>query len=333
MVMPIPNALSPIQTLEMFKESHPDSNNIEKILDYSEESFITTFIDREPFNGDIRKARQAYRAAQRVQEQITLLWANLKDIGSPVLKEALFNNIPQSFIDYFNSIPAYNRLFGNLDFIESDHSRSIFGPAAYFVDLLRFIEKNIIKNDKNSIPPRHELEKRQPRLFRLPLDKENTFNPVPYIDLVTEALEDIVRRPDEPEKSPYQVLEEAKFPMQLPLHLPLEEIRLYLKQLKISLEEIYRLFSLVVCQAYFDEAIAREILALSPREYQLLGNEITSREELYALYGFDSKQLFVTNTDANSTNQLNNLQLPSKLKDTFKSNKISLSVVVHSNYL
>jgi len=234
----------------MFKESHPDLNSIEKIVNFSEEEFTTTFIDRKPFNGDIRKARQAYRAAQRIQEQITLLWANIREIGSPVLKDALFNNIPETFIEHFNSIPAYNRLFGNLDFIENDHSRSIFGPAAYFVDLLRFIEKEIVnKKDtknplelSNKILPDHRLEKRHPRLYRIPLDKENTFNLVPYIDLVNEVLEDIVRKP---EKSPYQVLEEAKFPMQLPFHLPLEEIRLYLEQLKISLQEIYQLFSIV----------------------------------------------------------------------------------------
>ncbi|WP_019502255.1 LamG-like jellyroll fold domain-containing protein [Pseudanabaena sp. PCC 6802] len=394
--MPTPKALSPIQTLEMFKESHPDLNSIEKILDFSEEIFVKDFTDREPFNGDIRKARQAYRAAQRIQEQITLLWANLKDIGSPVLKEALFNNIPQSFIDYFNSIPAYNRLFGNLDFIETDHSRSIFGPAAYFVDLLRFIEKNIIKNDKNSIPAGHELEKRHLRLFRLPLDKENTFNLVPYIDLVTEALEDIVRRPDEPEKSPYQVLEEAKFPMQLPFHLPLEEIRLYLKQLKISLEEIYRLFSLVGQEAFtdllpdedesgekltsdrskilFEElqkkgildfrgaltdafqpddpnfnlilssdfieyekhiveklqeyrglevAIAREILALSPREYQLIENPVIAESELGKFYGTTRKLSW--HVDTTFVDSLNRQVFPDSLRQKFITEKQILS--------
>lgn len=103
--------LTPIQTLEMFKESHPDLNSIEKILEFSEDDFVKEFTGREPFNGDIRKARQAYRAAQRIQEQIPLLWANLREIGSPVLKNALFNNIPESFIEHFNFIPAYNTEF------------------------------------------------------------------------------------------------------------------------------------------------------------------------------------------------------------------------------
>jgi Salmonella virulence plasmid 28.1kDa A protein len=349
--------LSPLQILEMFKENHPDLNSIEKILDFTEEDFVNEFTSpgQETFGGDKRKARQAYRSAQRIQEQIPLLWANLREIGSPVLQNTLFNNIPDSFIEHFNSIPAYKNLFGNLDYTVRDPARSILSPAAYFVDLLRFTEKNITSKKKNpDIPPDHTLEKRQPRLFRLSLDKENTYDLVPYIDLVNEVLEDIVRDPAQPDKSPYQILEEANFPIDLPFHLPLEEVRIYLQQLKISLEKIYRLFSYIGQDAFkdlrpqsgagaalksedsqkiytllqkqliidykgsltiafppnganfrlnladgqdnyneyeasiikqlqkyqkFDVEIAREILALSPREYQLLRNEIESEKQ------------------------------------------------------
>ncbi|MEM6252863.1 MAG: LamG-like jellyroll fold domain-containing protein [Cyanobacteria bacterium P01_D01_bin.156] len=237
-----PKALTHIEALEMFKEHHPDLNSIEKILEFTEAIFIETFKGQAPFNGDIRKARKTYRSAQRVQEQITLLWANIKDtIGSPSIKNALFNNIPDTFFQHQNLIPAYNKIFDNLDYTETDHSRSIFGPAAYFVDLMRFIEKNITKQSPN-IPEDHKLETRQPRLFNIPLGKENTFDLVPYIDLVNETLEDVIREKD---KTPYEILEAAKFPMHLPFHLPLEEVRLYLEQLKLSLEEIYRLFSIV----------------------------------------------------------------------------------------
>ncbi|MDJ0570037.1 MAG: Tc toxin subunit A, partial [Pleurocapsa sp. MO_192.B19] len=388
--------VSPLQTLEMFKESHPDLNSIEKILNFTEENFITTYLDREPFNGDVRKARRTYREALRIQEQITLLWANIKDtIASPSIKEALFNNIPDSFLEFQNLIPAYNRIFGNLDFIECEHTRSIFGPAAYFVDLLRFIEKHIPQDQVE-----HPLAERQPRLFNLALDKENTFNLVPYIDLVNEVLEDFVRKGD---SSPYQELEKAKFPIDLPFHLPLEEIRIYLKQLKIKLQDIYRLFSLVGDNAFanlkntnideekskqiyqelqknnildfrgaitdafqpdkagyslklsndFDQddekavikklkeykaiepEIAREILALSPREYKLLAKEI-SDDQIFAYYG--SKELFTiskTNFSAaietalnnSSTNLVEVLDRPANnsFKEELKEKKFDLS--------
>lgn len=167
--------LSPRDALEMFREGHADLNSIEAILAIPEEEFVEQYATS--FDGDRRKARRAYREAQRIQERTALLWANVKDaVASPSIKEALFNNIPKSFVDHLRSIPDYDRLFGNLDFIECDHARSIFGPAAYFVDLLRFIEQHITNNENNKIPQGHGLEVRQPRLFRIPLDRENTYD-------------------------------------------------------------------------------------------------------------------------------------------------------------
>jgi len=272
--MSIDKSLLPLEALNILKENNPELNSIEKILDIPDEDKFIELYAEKYFNGDRRKTRKAYRQAQRIQERITLLWANIKDaIASPSIKETLFNNIPDTFIEHQQSIPGYDRLFGNLDFTEFDPARSIFSPAAYFVDLLRFIEKYI---PQDKLPRGHSLEKRQPRLFRIPLDRENTYNLIPYIDLVNEVLEDIIRTNEKP--NPYRVVEEAKFPMQLPFHLPLEEIRIYLKQLKISLTEIYELFEAR------ETEIAREAIALSPREYQLLKHPIDP-DELADFYG------------------------------------------------
>ncbi|MEO1351871.1 MAG: LamG-like jellyroll fold domain-containing protein, partial [Cyanobacteria bacterium J06635_15] len=267
-------SLPPLEALETFRENHPDLG-IEGILAVSEASFIERYTDF--FEGDSRKARSAYREAQRIRALTTLLWANIKDtVGSPYLQETLFNNIPDTFLDHQGMIPAYPQLFGNLDFIECEHCRSIFGPAAYFVDLLRFIEKYI---PQDNLPVGHSLEDRQPRLFRIPLDCENTFSLIPYIDLVNEVLEDVVRTADTPDA--YEVVAETVFPMALPFHLPLAQIRLYLGQLKLTLQAIYRLFGEV------DAAIAREILALSPIDYTQLGSEITDKDALDAFYDLD----------------------------------------------
>ena len=267
-------SLPPLEVLETFRENYPDLG-IDGILAVSEASFINQYVDF--FEGDSRKARSAYREAQRIRALTTLLWANIKDtVGSPYLQETLFNNIPDTFLDHQGMIPAYPQLFGNLDFIECEHCRSIFGPAAYFVDLLRFIEKYI---PQDNLPVGHSLEDRQPRLFRIPLDCENTFSLIPYIDLVNEVLEDVVRTVDTPDA--YEVVAETVFPMSLPFHLPLVQIRLYLGQLKLTLQAVYRLFGEV------DAAIAREILALSPSDYTQLSGEITNKEALDAFYGLD----------------------------------------------
>ena len=36
-----------------------------------------------------------------------------------------------------NSLPSYQKLFGDLDFVEGDESRSVYSPAAYLADLLQ----------------------------------------------------------------------------------------------------------------------------------------------------------------------------------------------------
>ena len=267
-------ALPPLEALEQFRQAHPDLG-LDGILAMTESVFVEQYADA--FGDDTRKARSAYREAQRIRALATLLWANIKDtVGSAYFQDTLFNNIPDSFLDFQGLIPSYPQLFGNLDFIECDHARSIFGPAAYFVDLLRFIEKHV---PQSGLELGHSLEERQPRIYRIPLDRENTYTLIPYIDLVNEVLEDVVRTSQIPDA--YQVVAESVFPMSLPFHLPLAEMRLYLDQLKLSLQEIYRLFGRA------EPAIAREILALSPRDYARLGQEITDKQELDGFFGTD----------------------------------------------
>src|SRR6185295_2399028 len=39
-------------------------------------------------------------------------------------------------------LPNLELLFGSLDFCECEHCKSLFGPAAYFTDVLRFISQH-----------------------------------------------------------------------------------------------------------------------------------------------------------------------------------------------
>src|SRR6266540_2953827 len=300
--------LSPFEALERFRETHSDLATVNQILAMSEERFVHEYTAA--FEGDLRKARAAYRAAGELQRHAALLWVNIKDaVASPYIQQALFNNIPKSFVEHQLALPAYDQLFGSLDFIEVDHCRSIFGPAAYFVDLMRFIEKYIPQDEPsddkdktattgssngvpqdtppadqsatkpkhNGVPKGHSLASRQPRLFTTALDCANTSDLVPYIDLVVEVLEDIVRTPEV--RDAYERIEALAFPIDMPVHMPLEEIRAYLDQLKLDLAQIYELFGVA------DQQVAREILSLSPREYDLLAEPVIDRAELSRRYG------------------------------------------------
>lgn len=152
-------------------------------------------------------------------------------------------------------------LFGELDFCGCDHCRSVLSPAAYLVDLLQFLDRPAAVLPAGTTNPLDVLLDRRPDIQHLPLTCENTSTPLPYIDLVLEALEHIVANdlslagfqgfttdpevpPDQLLASPqnrrdtaYQRLAEASYPPPLPFHRPLEEMRLLLNALGNPLAE------------------------------------------------------------------------------------------------
>ncbi len=125
--------------------------------------------------------------------------------------------------------PTMETLFGSLDFCECEHCHSVLSPAAYFVDLLQFLDPRANawtgflttwKQQHNNAPypfvdqaswtgflnqwhtahpgapdpdpqqtPYSVLIERRPDLPYLPLTCENTNTAMPYIDIVNEILE------------------------------------------------------------------------------------------------------------------------------------------------
>lgn len=280
--MSLPNLQVDRQALEQLQNAHPELESVHQITALQEKEFIQTYAS--VFAGDVQQARRVYQLAEEIQQHTALLWANLKDIASPFIQNTTFNNIPASFLEHQQAIPGYDRLFGNLDYVDCEPCRSVFGPAAYFVDLMRFIEEMI--TNRNPIPSEHQLERRRPDLFSLKLDCANTSELIAYIDLVNETLETIVATPEQPHAD--QVVEMANFPSNLPFNLPLEQIRTYLSQLKLNLSEIYQAFETTLPTKAIENA--RESLALSPREFDIIRTELTAPVDVLQYYGLDGTQ-------------------------------------------
>lgn len=119
-----------------------------------------------------------------------------------------YNQAKESLGLLLKDYPTMESLFGSLDFCECEHCRSVLSPAAYLVDLLRFIDpaetvwaqaltdwknkhngKAYDGPDYNYLKPYDALVSRRPDLAHLALTCENTNTVVPYIDLVNEILE------------------------------------------------------------------------------------------------------------------------------------------------
>ena len=269
-------------------------------------------------------------------ETAQLVWARARQIHNTVLNIAthyviarttpqigvhspgqIVNQTPQGGSPDVVAYPTLEQLFGSMDYCACDHCRSVLSPAAYLVDLLRFLDHN--PPDKTTINPQEVLFGRRPDLNYLELSCENTNTPMPYIDVVNETLEYFVSHAEinappsllnyaghdtDPEVDPagllaspqfadeaaYEALRTAIFPVPLPFRKSLETLRRYFAKLGTPLTaamEILRADDAIerpndVSFAWRD--ILMERLGFSREEYQLLVDKtLTVRH----LYGYD----------------------------------------------
>jgi hypothetical protein len=89
------------------------------------------------------------------------------------------------------SDPTWASLFGNVDYCACEHCRSIYGPTAYLVELLNWLDGH----DAGNKTAFERLDERRPDIQRIELTCANANTMLPYTDLVTEILEDCVLHP------------------------------------------------------------------------------------------------------------------------------------------
>lgn len=144
------------------------------------------------------EARKIYRRAENGYAHALALWGEYSLALNATTPAAVVALAPgpeaQAQIE---ELPNLRTLFGTLDYCECTHCRSVYSPAAYFVDLLRFLGKRGTQGTGTHAGKnvRDVLLERRPDLGDIELSCENTNTPVPYIDLVNEILEDIVAPP------------------------------------------------------------------------------------------------------------------------------------------
>ncbi len=97
---------------------------------------------------------------------------------------------PPSVTQSFSSLDGYASLFGNQSYCDCAHCASVLGPAAYFVDLMDFVRREV----GAQLPPGAPmtLRRRRPDLWTFPLTCSATTTPVPTLTIVNEVLENAV---------------------------------------------------------------------------------------------------------------------------------------------
>ncbi|WP_437713631.1 neuraminidase-like domain-containing protein [Sorangium sp. So ce448] len=153
------------------------------------------------------RASAVYASARKITAASNALLARHHASFNALTTYVLPNQQPPAPADAA-LIPDWPTLFGSLDFSACDHCRSVYGPAAYLVDLLQFLERqlstvesiakktryNLFTRQETTLPGAHKsardvLFDRRPDIARLELSCENADTTVPYVDIVNEILE------------------------------------------------------------------------------------------------------------------------------------------------
>src|SRR5450830_458972 len=150
--------------------------------------------------GGIGAARAAdvFEAASNRNLAAVTVAANLRTLDWPVALEGeSAATLRASFEALALEHPDLASLFGAGDACACAHCRSIYGPAAYFADIMRYLRNRLVRDTTVTPSPstrsaREILFARRPDLGEIDLDCANAEVPVPHIDIVCELLEEMV---------------------------------------------------------------------------------------------------------------------------------------------
>jgi hypothetical protein len=287
-----------------------------KIVSVPHSTFIKTYT---PVFGSVEEAEVVFKKAEKNYMHSAMLWTAIHpslNLGTTVASQAI-------------SEPTLRTIFGTLDVCECEHCASVYSPAAYYTDILKFLYKRASKTYD-------ELIRRRPDLVHLELSCKNTNTALPYVDLVNELLENFIlshkspavavdyyqttweqnelaANPEHLDKKAYEAYNEllaAVYPHLLPFNLPVEEARVYLKHLSIQRHQLMTIFFAGTEDEAFDDFdICMERLNISLQEGEILsgvakGNG-TANSGLWNFYGFDKSNGYKPLTDpADSSKQI-----------------------------
>ena len=202
--------------------------------------------------------------------------------------------------DYLKDIPGYQDLFGDLAFCECEHCQSIYSPAAYFVDLMQFVDRYVTSKHFIGAKTNHvlNLKVRRPDLWALPLTCENTSTLVPYLDIINEILESYIAKKKgfAGDLNNRNAVEDFVYKQEIalekpgvwknnvhsfsqPFHLPLESVSTYLSHFEKTREDI------AILLAKPQDEISKSRLNLSEKDYHLITTPDASPAFINRVYG------------------------------------------------
>lgn len=223
------------------------------------------------------QAQQVHQKALARKSQAVLTYTAIAQHNAHHYRATRFDNLSAATASSFDGVPSYQELFGDLDFCDCPDCRSIFSPAAYFVDLMR-LQDHYITGTKEP----HQLKTRRPDLWTTELSCDNTHTQVSKLEIVNKVLRNAWETLDK--TATYEKLATTHYPFNLPFNLPLTQIRQYLRQNKETLPKLWKSL-LTHIDDTAQQAIDREILPLAPKQWELYSTPVTDGSTLCSYYG------------------------------------------------
>ncbi len=144
-------------------------------------------------------AGRLFRNARRITNEAVGRFGILADYQLGGLEKMLGDNVSLELRSFVQSLEGISELFGSTGYCKCRHCQSIMSPAAYFVDLMVFLETHAL-GVFGAWPSEHVLHprNRRPDLWEsLPLTCASTDERLPYLAIVLEVLEaHMVRIPE-----------------------------------------------------------------------------------------------------------------------------------------
>jgi hypothetical protein len=229
--------------------------------------------------------------AKRIASGVTAHIGTVIDVVKGGFMDLAVGNIGPTLSGYLKEIPGFADFFGNQDYCNCKHCQSILSPAAYFVDLMCFVDEHVTHRffTAKAAHPLN-LKTRRPDLWTLEPTCENTNKPIPYLVIINEILENAVAkdagfagdfgdRTAVGTKVYKDTLPDAVDSFRQPLNLPFEELRTYLRHFERTLADVAEAGNAT------GDALARLRLSLPPKAYQLITQVNDSLRFLRRVYG------------------------------------------------
>lgn len=287
-----------------------DLDSAFKISRYGKEEFIAQYkSDFGDDEHDIQKIYDKAIADASLITNVTMSYLTQKNNPLPAMVAPMEANSPLSSV---KNHPTMEALFGSLDYCSCGHCESVLSPAAYFVELLEFIDKDYVIDIDGTPTPlnvQSQLFQSRPDLGFLELTCENTNTVLPYIDLVNEILEfyivnnslddfkgynikegtsseELLASPQNVKDTAYSILKSEVYPLKAPFNRPLELVRGYFNKLDLPYYQVLEAFrkdETLSIDDYGWQQIFAEQLKISTEEYKIFTDH--SYTSIQALYG------------------------------------------------